>query len=422
MTHAKPLTSCLPRVDRPLDGLEATARPAPPLGVYLHFPWCLSKCGYCDFFSVPGESKTIPHERYADQVLREFERRLEALPPHRLTTLFLGGGTPSLWETRALSRVVARILSGFGAKAEEVELTVECNPSSFDESVAAGLRDAGVSRISLGLQSLDDEQLKFLGRRHDSRGGLRALELALTTGFPKVSCDLLFGLPRQTTETEVAQAKILAAYPISHLSVYALTIEENTPFARLKERGKLPLAVDERVAEAFVALHDELAPLGFEHYEISNYARSRSACRHNQQYWWGLPYLGLGVAAWGTVNDRDRTLRYRNPASVSRYLALDFTDKTRALYEPYPTGFADPVELLTPVMRLEERILLGLRLRAGLDLSDLERELGIPVLTESRKRAIERQVARGNLTWNGSRISIEPNAWLRADSTIVDLA
>jgi oxygen-independent coproporphyrinogen-3 oxidase len=321
-----------------------------------------------------------------------------------------------------MGSVINGILSAFGAKHSDVEITAECNPSSFDERAANGLMEALVNRISLGIQSLDDDQLRFLGRRHDRRGGLRALELALNSGFSKVSCDLLFGLPQQTTETEVAHARILAAYPLSHLSVYALTIEENTPFYRLKQRGKLPIAVDERVAEAFMALHETLKHEGFEHYEISNYARTGAASLHNRQYWWGLPYLGLGVAAWGTLHEKGQWFRYRNSAHVGKYLTTDFTDVSRALYEALPSGFAEQVEILDAPMRLRERILLGLRLREGLDLIALEKELQIPVLTETRTRAIARQVARGNLVFDGSRISIEPEAWLRADSTIVELA
>lgn len=393
------------------------------MGVYVHFPWCLSKCGYCDFFSVAtGPSTVIEHEKYADQVLAEFERRMQSLPPHQLTTLFLGGGTPSLWEPKALARVIAGVTRGFASRASEVEITVECNPSSLDERKAHALLEAGVSRISLGIQSLDDEQLVFLGRRHDKLGALKALDAALGAGFASVSADLLFGLPRQTTLAEVEQILRVASTGVSHLSAYALTIEEGTHFGQLKKAGRLPLALDERVAEAFEAVHEALGAAGFEHYEISNFARPGKRSLHNQQYWWGLPYLGLGCAAWGTVKPAKDVIRYRNVASVEGYLSQDFQDPKWVPFEPTEGGPREPRELVTDAMRLEERLLLGLRLLEGVDLAALEAELGIAVLTKERLLAIDRQVARGNLLRRGSRIAIPPEAWLRADSTIVDLA
>jgi oxygen-independent coproporphyrinogen-3 oxidase len=383
----------------------------------------MSKCGYCDFFSVPTESNVpIPHERYAGQIARECARRIEPLSRHRLTTLFLGGGTPSLWDTSSMAAAVSQILSGFEAKPHEVEITVECNPCSFDEHVADGLLKAGVNRVSLGLQSLDDESLRFLGRRHDRNDALRALEIALKAGFSQVSCDLLFGLPRQTTAQEVEQVQFIAALPVTHLSVYALTIEDSTPFGARKKRGTLPLAKDERIAEAFVAIHEALNTEGFEHYEISNYARAGGRCLHNLQYWWGTPYLGLGAAAWGTVYVNGQWLRYRNPAHIERYLELDFGIPELSPYDLTPTGYLEQLEQLDAPMRLQERILLGLRLREGLDLEALSLELGVPVLTAERQRAIARQVSRGNLVQDGARIYIEPQSWLLADSTIVDIA
>jgi oxygen-independent coproporphyrinogen-3 oxidase len=369
-----------------------------------------------------GPETIIDHERYADQVLREFERRSSEILSHRLTSIFIGGGTPSLWDTRALARVIGGILTGFRADAREVEITVECNPSSFDRAVVDGLLDAGVNRVSLGIQSLDEESLTFLGRRHDSQGALGALELALAAGFRSVSADLLFGLPRQTTEQEVEQVRRVASLAPAHLSVYALTIEEGTYFGQLKRAGKLPVAIDERVAEAFLAIDAALETDGFEHYEISNYARPGHRSLHNQQYWWGVPYLGLGAAAWGTVPLGGQLLRYRNPANIGRYLDLDFTRNGPPPFALAPNGTLEQLEAVDETMRVAERLLLGLRLREGLDLDVLERETGLEILTPARNRALERQLQRGNLIREGSRIAIPPRAWLLADSTIADIA
>ncbi|MGC4063460.1 MAG: radical SAM family heme chaperone HemW [Polyangiaceae bacterium] len=354
--------------------------------------------------------------------MRELDRRSEEILSHRLTTIFMGGGTPSLWDTRALARVVRGILTKFGAKAQDVEITVECNPSSFDRKVIGGLLEAGVNRISLGIQSLDASSLAFLGRRHDTAGALAALELALGAGFRSVSADLLFGLPQQTTAQELEQVRRVASFSPTHLSVYALTIEEGTHFGQLKRAGKLPLAVDERVAEAFLAVDEALEAEGFEHYEISNYARPGHRSLHNQQYWWGVPYLGLGAAAWGTLPLGERLVRYRNPANIGRYAALDFTRRGPPPFELAPEGTLEQLEEVDPSMRVAERLLLGLRLREGVDLDALANETGIELLTPARRRALERQLQRGNLVREGSRIAIPPRAWLLADSTIADIA
>jgi len=393
------------------------------MGVYVHFPWCLSKCGYCDFYSVAtGGENVIEHERYADQILFELERRVASIAQHQLTTIFVGGGTPSLWNKKALARVLSGALSLFGAAAKDVEITVECNPSSFDADAVEGLLLAQVNRISLGIQSLNNEQLTFLGRRHDAAGALRALELALDAGFSSVSADLLFGLPRQTVNSEVDQVRQIAEMGVDHLSAYALTIEDGTHFGQLKKLGRLPLAVDENVADAFLAVHSTLESLDFEHYEVSNFARPGKRSLHNQQYWWGLPYLGVGAAAWGTVPLGSNLVRYRNPAHIERYLGINFTAQATSPFEPTPKGTVDSREFVDAKMRLSERLLLGLRLKEGVELEMLERELGIPVLTAERMRAIRRQIERRNLCQDGGRIYIEPEAWLHADSTIVDIA
>lgn len=393
------------------------------MGIYVHFPWCLRKCGYCDFFSVAAEGDDgICHARYADQVLAELERRMAMLAPHRLTTVFIGGGTPSLWEPAAIQRVVAGILGRFGARARDVEITVECNPSSFDERTAEGMLEAQVNRISLGVQSLDDQSLQFLGRQHDRKRALEAVALALRSGFQSVSADLLFGLPQQTTEYETAQVLEVAAMGVAHLSVYGLTIEDNTPFGRRKSQGTLPLACDERVAESFLAVDSALVAQGFSHYEISNFARAGYECLHNQQYWWGTPYLGLGAAAFGTVPLGDDWIRYKNPANIESYLLSAFECATFNPFARTPHGGLEELEILDSNMRVQERILLGLRLACGLDLAALSQELGVQVLTPRRQKSITRQVSRGNLVQTGSRIHIEPQAWLLSDSTILDIA
>ncbi len=403
-------------------GSEAAPWPNAGFGVYVHFPWCLSKCGYCDFYSVATRSTAaIPHDDYADAVITELERRLEVVTLPQLTTIYFGGGTPSLWRYDAMARVIRTILSACSSSAADVEITVECNPSSFDRKLADGLLLSGVNRISLGIQSLDSAQLSFLGRHHNRELALAALDTAIDSGLPRVSADMLFGLPQQPLEAELGHIKEVASRPLSHISAYALTIEQDTPFGRLARQGRLPLALEDRVAEAFVAVDATLEHLGYEHYEISNFARSGQRSLHNQQYWWGQPYLGLGVAAFGTVRLNGQWLRYRNPANIERYLALPFSEPRFEVFQLAPQGALEQLELLDPETRLRERLLLGLRLREGIDLEATGRELGVDAFTRERQQAIERLVATGRLTMTGTRLHIARSAWLLADGTIAAL-
>lgn len=391
-------------------------RPKSGFGIYVHFPWCLSKCGYCDFYSLAiPDGAAIDHEGYANAVIAELERRCLSQSFPRPTTLYLGGGTPSLWHHRAMKRVVDAVISRFCVDGAELEITVECNPSSFDPQVASGLLSVGANRISLGIQSLDDDQLRFLGRRHDRRLALRALSVALDCGIARISADLLFGLPRQRLADELAQIVEVAALPLSHVSAYALTIEEGTPFGRLAQQGRLPIAVDERVADAFLAVDAELNRLGYEHYEISNFAKPGQRSLHNQQYWWGLPYLGLGAGAVGTVEVDGRWQRYRNPRNVREYLKREASIGTDLTDAP------EDLEYLDAQTRLRERLMLGLRLREGVDLDALRDELGVEPLTPERQRSIQRLLEQGRLCVEGSRYFVPAQAWLLADGTIAQL-
>jgi putative oxygen-independent coproporphyrinogen III oxidase len=353
----------------------------------------------------------VEHDRYADAVIAELERRLEFVTLPRLTSIYFGGGTPSLWRSDSVARVIDAIWSAASSHAPDVEITFECNPSSFDRKRADDLVAAGVNRVSLGLQSLGPKQLQFLGRRHDRAAALAALDAAFDAGIPRISADMLFGLPEQSLAAELSQIAEVASRPLSHISAYALTIEQDTPFGRLARQGQLPLATDDRVAEAFLAVDSTLERLGYEHYEISNFARPGQRSLHNQQYWWGRPYLGLGAAAYGTVELGGQWLRYRNPSHIPRYFA-------RTMHDLWPE---DLVERLDAETRLRERLMLGLRLREGLDLEAAGKELSVEPLTRARTAAIERLVANGRLVVNGTRYHIPREAWLLADGTIAQL-
>jgi putative oxygen-independent coproporphyrinogen III oxidase len=404
----------------------------------VHFPWCLAKCPYCDFISYASPREDIDHDGYADAVISELESRIRALGATEVGSIFFGGGTPSLWRPTALGRVLGAVVSRLKA-ASELEVTVECNPTSLDRSVANALAEQGVNRLSIGAQALRPEQLRFLGRLHDVAGALRAIEGALESRVPRVSADLIFGLPGQSPEDAGGQAESLASTGLRHISAYQLTIEPGTKFGQLARAGRLPRAEDGIVADAFLAIDDVLSARGLEHYEISNYAARGEEARHNLAYWHGQEYLGLGCGAFGflrsdTADDppcgddlprngirrQGRGVRYRNVTDPDKYVAAALESRP-----PVDGPEADLVsmeaETLDAATLLRERIMLGLRLRGGFDLSAAADDLGIPPWTPERERARAWLVARGRLVCEGDRLSIPPRAWLWTDDTAARL-
>ena len=400
------------------DDAQPRAASGRPLGVYIHFPWCLKKCPYCDFLSVAAARDAIPHRAYADAVLRELAARLPLLgADYRLETVFFGGGTPSLWATDELGRVLAGVLSAFAhRRAAEVEVTAECNPTSLDLEKARALADVGVNRLSLGVQGLDAERLAFLGRLHDPNGGLEAARAALSSPMPRVSVDFIFGVAGQTAEQAAHEARTLAGLGTTHLSAYALTIEPGTEFGARAKKGRLPLLDEAQVADSFTAVDEALSLAGFDHYEISNFARQGHVSRHNLGYWRGYDYLGLGTGAWGTVTLPSGRLRYRNSPSPERYQASAFT----APFAEAVDGCA-VVEPIDAETSLRERIMLGLRLAEGFDLEASANELAVEPLPDARQRSLTRLLKAGRIELDRRRLRIPKPHWLFADGIISEL-
>ncbi|WP_437683220.1 radical SAM family heme chaperone HemW [Sorangium sp. So ce131] len=412
-----------------------------PITTYVHFPWCLKKCPYCDFVSFAKAREAIDHRGYADAVLAELRKRADALGERELRSVFFGGGTPSLWEPEEIGRVLSAITAAAGRLAPDLEVTVECNPTSLDEQRARALRAVGVNRLSIGVQGLDAERLRFLGRLHDPDGGLGALSAALRSGMPRVSGDLIYGVAvgtaeaarEQRPEHAAAEARAVASTGVTHISAYSLTIESGTSFGELARRGRLPLAADEGVADTFFAIDEALEAEGLAHYEISNYARPGHEARHNLGYWRGIDYVGLGCAAFGTVSRPDPrwglrsagagdrgaapgeafAVRYRNLASPERYMA--------AMAEAGEVIPVESDERLDPETRLSERIMLGLRLRDGFDLEAAAAALGVPAWSPARQKAAERLERAGRLTIDGGRLAVPKAAWVFADGIAADL-
>jgi oxygen-independent coproporphyrinogen-3 oxidase len=343
------------------------------IGIYVHFPYCLSKCPYCDFAS--RAEQVIPQERYTRAVLRELEERAREFAGRRAVSIYFGGGTPSLWEPEQVDAVLREIHATFDV-ARSPEITLEANPGTTDEARFAAFRAAGVNRLSIGVQSFAPAQLVSLGRRHSAGDAVRAFQVARAAGFTNVSLDLIHGAEGQTPQGAARDAAAAVALGPEHLSCYALTLTglaEDVPMAKAVRRGELTLPDEEAQAAMGEAVRAELRRGGYERYEISNYARAGFEAVHNSLYWRGLEYAAAGCGACGfrrlSGNGSAVARRWMNDRSPERYMER---------VEQSGLGEAQSEELGAED-HLRERIFTGLRLSSGIDLAALEDDLRIPV-------------------------------------------
>jgi len=353
-------------------------------GVYIHFPYCLSKCPYCDFAS--RAEAVIPQQRYTDSVVRELRVRAAQFPDRRPISIYFGGGTPSLWDPAELGRVLREIRSLWSVEPD-AEVTLEANPGTTDEERFAAFRELGVNRLSIGVQSFAPAQLVSLGRKHSGSDAVRAFETARAAGFRNVSLDLIHGAERQTPQLAARDAAAAVALGPEHISCYALTLHglaEEVPMAKALRRGELTLPDDEIVSEMGDAVRGELGKGGYARYEISNYARSGRESVHNSLYWRGGEYAAAGCGACGFLRQGGGGLRYANDRSPERYMER---------VERSGTGEATS-ERISSEDHLRERMFTGLRLAEGIDLAALERDLDLPV-RERHSAAIGRIVEEG---------------------------
>jgi putative oxygen-independent coproporphyrinogen III oxidase len=374
--------------------------------VYVHFPWCARKCPYCDFATEPIRARALPHEAYADALLRELEARQQDLQGRTLQSVFFGGGTPSLWNPDALGRTLGSIRAAFDDEVDDLEVTVECNPSSLTQENAARLRTAGVGRLSIGVQSLRDRHLRFLGRLHDSERAIAALVEAVLE-IPRVSADLMFGMPGQSTKELTEDVERIADTGVRHVSAYALTIEEETMFGSLHRAGKLRVASEAQYAAMFEDLQRRFADFGWRHYEVSNYALGGEESRHNLHYWRGGAYLGLGPAAVGCLDRGPGCAeRWRNDPSSRRYLS-------RATLE-------SETEMLGPQEIVREALMLGLRTIEGMNVLETKARAGRDP-EQGREREIAQAIAQGDLVRGDGWLRVPEDRWLKLDGIVREL-
>jgi len=329
------------------------SRPQPPLALYVHWPFCVSKCPYCDFNSHVRE--LVDQDAWRKALLADLAHEAALLPGRRLGSIFFGGGTPSLMPPETVAAVIDAATAAW-APVGDVEITLEANPSSVEAARFADLASAGVNRVSLGLQALDDEALKFLGRAHGVDEGLAALATA-QRHFGRVSFDLIYARPGQSVaswETELARA---LTFGTEHLSLYQLTIEPGTRFATLAAKGQLTIPDEDAAADLWDLTQSLTTAAGLPRYEVSNHARPGAESRHNLAYWRYTDYAGVGPGAHGRRTGL-ATLRHKKP------------ENWIAAVERNGSGLQEETPLSETEVAME-RLVMGLRMTAGIDLSDI---------------------------------------------------
>jgi oxygen-independent coproporphyrinogen-3 oxidase len=370
---------------------QDAAHADPGFGIYVHWPFCRAKCPYCDFNShVAGETD---HRRWARALVGEIERYAAEIGPRPLRSIFFGGGTPSLMAPETVAAVIERATSRF-APSPDLEVTLEANPTSSEAGRFQALRAAGVNRVSLGVQALDDAALRFLGREHTATEALAAVGLAARL-FDRYSFDLIYGRPGQAPAAWAAELTRALAHADGHLSVYQLTVEPGTPFALRQRQGALVMPADDVQADLYELTQERLGAAGLPAYEISNHARPGEACRHNLLYWRSGEWLGIGPGAHGRLHldgERLATAAWRLPkAWLERVEGSGSGERTR--------------EALTGAEQAAELLVMGLRLDEGVDLRRLQAVAGRPIDQLLDLEALERLKADGLLERGDDRLA-----------------
>jgi oxygen-independent coproporphyrinogen-3 oxidase len=373
-------------------------------GIYFHFPFCEKKCPYCDFYSVLVNDISL--SKYSASLKFESEKAAKtAFGSFSYDTIYIGGGTPSLLNPDELAGVLRNIYANFHIE-KEAEITVECNPSSLTEEKIAGYLENGINRISLGVQSFDEANLKTLGRLHTAGDALEKFRLLRNIGFENINIDLIYGIPGQTAADWESDLATITDLGPEHISAYNLIIESGTEFGRLYEQNRLELPSDEEQSQMYGILNKYLSKAGYERYEISNFARPGFECRHNLKYWTGKPYLGLGPSAVSF----DGKTRRKNRADIDKYCS----------YIERGDDIPCELEIIDRETAIREAIISGLRLTEGVFLSGLKKSLGYDIM-EDKKETVDSLLMEGLITVEDGFMRLTDKALFISDSVMVKL-
>lgn len=324
-------------------------------GIYIHIPFCKSRCAYCDFYSTTLLNK---RSEYVETLKQELKQRKDYLTDKNIKTIYFGGGTPSLLTANQISEIISVIKDLYTVETN-AEITLEANPNDINSQYLQELKKVGINRLSMGVQSFDDRLLKLIGRRHSAQEAIAAVGIAQEIGFDNISIDLIYGLPTQTItdiEQDIEQAVKLN---VQHISTYCLSYEKETRLTKLLEKGEIKLTDEDTLNMMYALLVKQLSENGFERYEISNFARPNYRSRHNSSYWKGTEYIGIGAAA----HSYNGQTRQWNISDIENY--IDGIHSSKEIFE---------TEQLTEQDKYNEQVMLSLRTAEGIDLSQLSNQ------------------------------------------------
>ncbi len=370
--------------------------------LYLHIPFCASRCSYCDFYS---QCNTSLENSFVAALSSELELRKDEAAQQALDTIYFGGGTPSQLQIQSIEQIFATIAKHYQI-CPDAEITFEANPDDLNPEYLQGLKQLPINRISMGVQSFDDSELKLLGRRHSAQQVQKAVEGIRAIGIDNISLDLIYGIPGQSLEGWQQSLEQCIALKPKHISAYHLIYEEGTLLSRLRDAGTLTEVEEEHSLRFFDRLIDRLRAAGYEQYEISNFARPSYRSRHNSKYWQGLAYMGLGPSAHSFDGS---TIRSYNPPSLQDYIkGLEAGEEIRIF------------ETLSKTDRYNELIMTGLRKSEGIELNELEQTFGKEALQHCLQQA-QSFIDRGLLVSSQGRLQLSRRGLFLSDSIMAAL-
>ena len=376
-------------------------------GIYLHIPFCLSKCAYCGFYSVPSLKRKAD---FLEALKQEIVLRKDYLHGEKVETIYFGGGTPSLLMIEELKSIMTLLHDCFEIDLD-AEITLEANPDTLSIDYLNGLKSLGVHRLSIGIQSFFDRDLKYLSRRHNAEHARQCLDWAKEAGFENINIDLIYGLPTSDADQWGRNLDLFFELNIPHLSAYALTLEPNSILTKQIEMGKaLPVSEDDAVRD-YEILCKKMVQQGFLHYEISNFCKPKMHSRHNANYWFGIPYAGFGPSA----HSYDGVSRQWNVSSLEQYV-----EKRRQKTEDRINDRSVEREILSPEQQYDEYVMLRLRTMWGIDLKYMKREMGEHFSSYCEQKA-QPLIAQGRLSQTREFLYLDDSQMLFADGIAEEL-
>ncbi len=372
------------------------------IGLYVHIPYCRQKCSYCDFNSYASMEGTVPE--YFNALNNEISSYSDMLQGFTVKTVFMGGGTPSYVDSKYMHQLMSSLNRHMNIEGD-AEISIETNPGTLTEKKLSVYREAGINRLSIGLQAWQNSLLKYLGRIHNIEDFITNYKLALKAGFNNINVDLIFGIPGQSIKDWTDTIDNISQLDITHLSCYSLKIEEGTPFGLQLEKGKLKAVEDELDREMYWLAIEKLRNNGFKQYEISNFAREGYECRHNLVYWNAEEYVGFGAGAHSYFNKK----RFNNVGDIHRYSSLINNNESTI----------ENVQAIDEQDSMSEYMILRLRLVEGVLSKDFEQRFGVALSTKYSKQ-IERLVSSGLADFNGNKLRLTQKGLDLANQAFVE--